>query len=96
MFVVLLHYTKPVEEVNQHRPEHLEFLDRCYAAGKFICSGRRTSGTGGVLFVNVATEAEVKEIVKEDPYGLHQLAEYEIIEFVATKYDPRFAPFIER
>lgn len=96
MFVVLLNYIKPLEEVDKHRPEHLQFLDRYYAAGKFICSGRRNPVTGGVLLVNVDSLAEAQKIVQEDPYSRHQMAEYEFIEFTPSKYDPRFAPFVEK
>ena len=96
MFVVLLHYIKPVEEVDKHRPEHLKFLDECYATGKFICSGRRNPVTGGVLLVNVDSLEEVQKIVQEDPYWRHQQAEYEFIEFTPSKYHPSFAPFVEK
>lgn len=96
MFVVLLRYTKPLEEVDKHRPEHLQFLDRCYATGKFICSGRRNPATGGVLLVNANSLEEVQEITQQDPYWRNQVAEYEFIEFTPSKYHPSFAPFVEK
>ncbi len=95
MFLVLLKYLKPLEEVDKFRPDHVEFLERFYAEGKFIVSGRQTSLTGGVILANVDTLEEIKEIVAQDPFSENKIAYYSFIEFSPTKYDPRFKVFIK-
>jgi uncharacterized protein YciI len=95
MFIVLLKYVKPLEEVELFLDEHIKFLDKYYSQKKFIFSGRRNPRTGGVILMNLRTEAEVKQIISEDPFYRHNIAEYEVIEFFPTKYDPRFSCFVE-
>ena len=95
MFLVLITYVKPMEEVDRWLPAHQEFLDRQYERGLFIVSGRRIPRVGGVILVNFTNEAEVRRILSEDPFQVHQVADYNFIEFDPTRYDPRFAAFLE-
>lgn len=39
--------------------------------------------------------AKTQNIVKQYPFYVHEVADYEIIEFLPTKYHPDFAAFIE-
>jgi uncharacterized protein YciI len=94
MFLLLLKYTKPVEEVERVRPAHLEFLDRLYAQGKLVVSGQREPKTGAVIFANVGSEVEAMKMIVDDPYFTEKVADYELIRFTPTKNDPRFAPFL--
>jgi uncharacterized protein YciI len=95
MFLVLLKYIKSLEEVERHLDEHVQFLNKYYNQNKFIFSGRRNPRTGGVILINSSTEAEVKQIINEDPFYMHNIAQYEAIEFVPSKYDPRFSCFVD-
>ncbi len=45
--------------------------------------------------MKVDLEAEARQIINEDPFHQHNIAEYEVIEFFPTKYDPRFSSFME-
>ena len=95
MFLVLLTYIKPLEEVEKLLDEHVQFLDKYYSQEKFIFSGRRNPRTGGVILMKVDSEAEARQIINEDPFHQHKIAEYDVIEFMATKYDPRFSCFMD-
>ncbi len=92
MFVVILTYLAPLEQIDQLLAQHAAFLDRFYEQGRFICSGRRIPRTGGVILVRADHESEVEQITKEDPFYRAGLAAYEIIQFVPTKYGPGLAP----
>jgi len=94
MFIVLLEYVKPLEVIDKLLEEHISFLDRYYSQGKFICSGRRTPRIGGVILVKGETQQEVQEIINEDPFYIHQAADYKIIEFTPTKYAPELASLL--
>ncbi len=94
MFVVLLKYTAPLTRIDALLDEHLAYLDRQYAAGKLIASGRRVPRTGGVILANAASEAELAATLAEDPFAREGVASYEIVEFTPSKFDPRFAPFV--
>ena len=96
MFIILLTYKKPLDEIEHHLAAHIAFLDTYYQSGHFICSGRRHPRTGGIILTNATSHSEVMNIIQEDPFNQHQLADYEVIEFTPTKYAPPFQPFIDR
>ena len=52
MFIVSLNYKKEISEVEKYLKEHVDFLDKYYLLGKFICSGRKNPRTGGIILVN--------------------------------------------
>lgn len=94
MFLLLLKYVKPVEEVDRELEGHIRYLDKYYARGKFVCSGRRNPRVGGVILCSCKDETEVLEIIREDPFYANRVAEYEILEFLPTKYADGFEKFL--
>ncbi|WCN39181.1 YciI family protein [Aneurinibacillus uraniidurans] len=95
MFLVVLKYIQPLEKVEAYLEEHVAFLNKYYEQSRFIFSGRRNPRTGGVILANVNTEAEIQAIIKEDPFYVNEIAEYDVIEFIPTKYDENFEVFIK-
>lgn len=95
MFLLLVNYIKPIHEVEKYFNEHQLFLEKYYKQQKFIFSGRRNPRIGGIILVNAQAKTEIEDIIKEDPFYIHSVAEYDVIEFSPTKYDERFACFIE-
>lgn len=93
MFLVVLSYKKPIEEIEKFLPDHISFLDRYYACEKLIFSGRRIPRVGGVILAKSESIDEVTKIIQEDPFYKNELADYELIEFTPTKYDVRFKEF---
>jgi uncharacterized protein YciI len=49
MFILLLTYTKPLEEVDALMRDHMAWLNEQYQAGRFLVSGRQVPRTGGVI-----------------------------------------------
>jgi uncharacterized protein YciI len=94
MFLVILAYKKPIEDIEKALPGHVLFLDNYYKNKKFIFSGRRKPRTGGVILVNSNDKEEVINIIQQDPFHKDGLADYEIIEFTPTKCDERFSQFL--
>lgn len=95
MFVILLHYVKPLDAVDQQMKAHMIYLRECYKAKVFITSGRRVPRTGGVILARAASKAELTQIVEKDPFVSSGVATYEIIEFNASQHDPGFASFVD-
>ena len=85
MFVIILSYIKPIEEVDRVRPAHLEFLDRYFAKNIFVASGRQTPLKGGVILAVADSRQMVETIITEDPFYSEKIATFEIIEFTPTK-----------
>lgn len=84
MFLILLRYTKPLEQVDRLLDEHRAFLERQYAEGAFLLSGRKEPRTGGVILARAESQDEIERILKEDPFYRENVAEYSVIEFVPT------------
>jgi uncharacterized protein YciI len=84
MFVILLNYIKPLSEVDQFVGEHREFLERYYASGHFLLSGRKEPRTGGVILAKAETRAEIESVILNDPFNREKIAEYEVIEFLPS------------
>ena len=91
MFVILLHYLKPLSEVDRFVAEHRAFLARHYASGHFLLSGRTEPRTGGVILARAQTRAEIETIVLGDPFNREGIARYEIVEFLPSMADTLFA-----
>ena len=85
MFVVNLHYIVSQEVVNATREDHIKFLDKFYKQNKFLVSGRKYDGNGGVILVNSDSIDEVEGIMNQDPFIINKVAKYEIIGFNPTK-----------
>jgi len=84
VFIVSLTYKSELSEVDKYIEAHVIFLEKYYASGKFIASGRKVPRTGGIILVNAANKAEVDSIIKEDPFHIANVANYEVTEFVPT------------
>lgn len=85
MFIIELTYTAPNDQIDQYLSEHRIFLERYYAAGKFFASGPQVPRQGGIILAQASSKEEISRIIAEDPFHRHELANYRIIEFVASK-----------
>lgn len=91
MYVVSLNYVAPLEELDAVIDGHIAFLDRHYASGTFLASGRKVPRTGGVILARSESEEALRAILAEDPFWQKKLATYDIQQFVASRRrsDPR-------
>ena len=85
MFVIELVYTAPLAAIDAHMAAHVTFLKKYYAAGNFLVSGRKVPRDGGIILAVGKTRQHIEQIVEEDPFHAHGLAEFRIIEFRASQ-----------
>ena len=85
MFVLLLTYTKPLDEVDALMREHVAWLDWHFDAGRFVVSGRRIPRTGGVIVARGEDRDEIEAIVASDPFVSAGVATCEVIQFRASQ-----------
>ena len=83
MLILALTYVKPNEEADKHMEPHMAWVKEGYAKGWFLASGRKVPRTGGVILA-VGERAEIEAYVAADPFTIHGVAEYEIIEVGLT------------
>ena len=50
------------------RPKHLDYMQRLHAEGHVVMAGPIGDGTGAMVIYRAEGEAEVRELVAEDPY----------------------------
>lgn len=94
MFILLLTYQKPLEEVDKHLLAHRAYLDVNYSLGHFVASGPRTPRVGGVILCKASSKEEVELLIKQDPFSINEVAKYDIIEFNPLKYATGFEAYL--
>ena len=85
MFVIELIYKASLNDIDAHMAAHVRFLNKYYAAGNFLVSGRKIPRDGGIILSVGKDRREFEAIVKEDPFHMNGLAEFRIIEFRASQ-----------
>ncbi len=85
MFIINLTYKTELGKIDQFLNEHIEFLNEQYELGHFLASGRKIPRTGGVILSNIKSKSELEKIIEKDPFKKHELASYELTEFVPSK-----------
>ncbi len=91
MVIIELVYIKPIEEVERHLEAHRTFLDEHYASGVFIASGPKVPREGGVILARCPRD-EVELLFQKDPFHIHGIADYRIVEFIPNRYSDEFRP----
>jgi len=88
LFLILLDYLRPLSEVDVHMDDHRAFLNRHYAAGHFLLSGRKSPRIGGVILARANALDEVSQWISEDPFHQAGVASYQIIAWEPTMAAP--------
>jgi uncharacterized protein YciI len=87
LFALTLKFTDPERRL-EVMPAHRDYLAGLYAAGKLHAAGPFVEGTGALLIYDVADEAEVRDLIAEDPYTAADV--YEIV--TLQEWEKRFPP----
>ncbi len=96
LFIISLTYVAPLERLDELMPEHVAFLDRYYAEGTFLVSGRKVPRTGGVILARGGSREEIVKIIENDPFRREGVAEYDVIEFIATRTSGALVDYREK
>ena len=94
MFILILTYKKALNKVDKYLDVHKEYLDKFYETGDFIASGRQNPRIGGVILCKASNKQDVENIISQDPFFIHQIAKYQIIEFEVSKGIEEFSSIL--
>ena len=98
MFVIELIYKAPLKEIDAHMRAHVKFLDKYYALGHFLVSGRKIPRDGGIILAVGESREQIEAITREDPFCARGLADCRVIEFRASQHaddiQARVAPYL--
>ena len=92
VFVLLLTYVKPLDEVDALMRDHMAWLRENYDAGRFVVSGRQIPRTGGVILARGDDREEIEAIAASDPFVRGGVATCEVVQFRASQSAPGFEP----
>jgi uncharacterized protein YciI len=81
MFIIELIYKAPLERIDAQMRAHMAFLNRHYASGHFLVSGRKIPRDGGIILAVGKSREEIEAIAAEDPFCQKGLADFRVIEF---------------
>jgi uncharacterized protein YciI len=95
MFIIDLQYIVPLEQLDAHMTEHVKFLQKYYKQNVFVASGRKVPRTGGIILALAKSREEVDEIIKEDPFYIHKLAEFKVTEFMTSQSHPEIKKLLK-
>lgn len=85
MLIIELTYQRPLTEIDKHLLAHRAWLDACYHKGLLLASGPKQPRDGGIIIALIDKEA-ANQLIQEDPFYQHGLAQYKITEFEPVKY----------
>lgn len=81
MFVIELIYKADLAEIDANMAAHVKFLNKYYASGNFLVSGRKIPRDGGIILAVGENRQHIEAIVDEDPFVARGLADFRVIEF---------------
>lgn len=81
LFVIDITYVTALENVDPLVAPHMAFIERNYAAGRFLASGAKVPRTGGVIIARGRSVADIEELITADPFHMAGVARYKITEF---------------
>jgi uncharacterized protein YciI len=85
LFVIVLHYLVPLEEIDEAMKQHMVYLDKYFKKHDFLVSGRQLPRTGGIILARAKDRAAMEKIINQDPFVKRKLASVDIIEFTASQ-----------
>ena len=88
MFVIELTYKATLTEIDKHMKAHVAFLNKHYAAGRFVVSGRKIPREGGIILAVGGTKSEAEAVMREDPFVARGLEDFRVVEFRASQRAP--------
>lgn len=94
MFLIKVTYKKDLTLVDKFLIPHREFLEEGYKNNCFIVSGPQIPRSGGIILSQLKERTELETLMKNDPFSIEGIAEYEIIEFDPIKSHVDFKKFL--
>ena len=95
MFIIDLHYIVPLDKLDAHMTDHVKFLNKYYKLNVFVASGRKVPRTGGIILALAESKEAVDDIISEDPFFIHKLAEFKVTEFLTSQSHPEIKKLLK-
>ncbi|WP_119344633.1 YciI family protein [Facilibium subflavum] len=83
--LITLTYKKPLNDIDRYKKAHSTHLQQFYDQGLIYFSGPLKPRTGGFILAQALDEDLLEKLVKQDPFYIHDLADYHIQHCSASK-----------
>ena len=91
MYVAVLKFSTNRGRASELMAAHNAWIRRGFDAGVFLLVGSIRPGLGGALWAHATTRDELEARLCEDPFVVHDVVTFELLEISATMADPRLA-----
>ena len=96
MFIITVKYLVDLDVVDQYLIEHRQFLDTLYAQNLLIASGPQNPRVNGGVIISLHKDRrDVDNMIEADPFYIHKVASYSIMEFNPVKHHTTIADLIQ-
>jgi uncharacterized protein YciI len=89
MFIVILTFSKPVEEIDRHLAAHKVWIKKGFDDGVFVLAGSQRPRTGGALLALGDDRASLEARIALDPFVQNEVVSAQILQVVPTAVDER-------
>lgn len=93
MFLLLARYTKPIEEVDRLLEEHKAWIGR--NSDRILLTAREEPLIGGLILARGADLEEIWAMIREDPFHVAGVSEYEVREYRPARTAPGLEGLLE-
>lgn len=90
LYLVKITYGVAIEQLHVHLEAHRAWLAGIARAGALLVAGPLEDGRGGVVVAHCDTRAELDDLLAQDAYHIHQVADYEVTSFHAALHVQAF------
>lgn len=95
LHVLILRYTVPIDQVEPHAADHLEYLERQHANGSFVLSGQSVAPQPGeVILATGMDRAEIEQLAAADPLVTAGVGSYDIRTIAPDRTHPDLADLL--
>jgi uncharacterized protein YciI len=85
VYLMISTYSRPLDEVDAARADHLAFMDGLEADGHLVGAGRQEPAVGGIVLLRAESAEAAQALMADDPYVLRGLAEYRPINWQVSR-----------
>ncbi|MGJ0451641.1 MAG: YciI family protein [Methylocystis sp.] len=89
IFLILLSYTKPLDEVDRWLDDHKAWVKQGFDDGVFVLSGGQRPRVGGAIIAVGDTREQVETRAAQDPFIDRGVATAQVIEVRPSTVDER-------
>lgn len=76
--------------------EHMAYTQKAMDDGTTLISGLKTDMSGGVFIMSAASTEKIESYLSHEPFKIHGIQEYRIIEFDCHYFNPDPAEFFRQ